>query len=59
MTPEIALGRLSQLCVEYVQNLKDMPATREAVAMYAQAAIDVLRETINQAQTIHDGNPPA
>jgi len=61
MNPEQALSVLAQLCVEFMQQFANMPATREAVAMRAQEAVDTLRAAIS-APLIRggtDGNPPA
>lgn len=57
MTPDIALSRLAQICVEHVQNFKEMPATREAVAIYVQDAVNVLREAIAKPKDSANGDP--
>lgn len=53
---EQALSRLAQIAVEYVQSINNMPATREAVAMYVQEAVNTVRDALRGGG---DGAPSA
>jgi hypothetical protein len=56
MTPDYALQYLAQLSVEYLNQFKDMPATREGIAVHTKQAIDVLRAAIQGGE---NGAPSA